>query len=380
MAAQAELQSLLRFLSGDAKIPLASAMGKSFYLYGFDSVSAISKADLQTIHGIFADDKLSKQVLNAAKRVTKKRSAADALPPSSPSPTKRKKTNAPLSDALTSTEMEHSLELPLCGMDEEGLSKVVLFTNRAPLVLAFAVAILKHEMPHQPLSSRLSLAQAVVSANSRSKAVSLGLEKGKSAEEEGWGQGQPSVKIMGREVRVLRRWDYSQGEESSSDPKGAEEEGKSIAGTPTATGDPTSPALWGLDLEALRQANTSQPSSATSRISGELPIYTAQAARSYLLKSFATAPPPTESPSEPPKKKKSPSAIAAEKEHNLGLLLGALDLLYGSWSCVLTREELDRRAWGWYVNVRPDVETGVAGWGGKGEVRLADILNLKRKI
>jgi len=217
------------------------------------------------------------------------------------------------------------------------------------------------------------LAQAVVSANSRSKAVSLGLEKGKSAEEEGWGQGQPSVKIMGREIRVLRRWGYSQGEERSSDPKGVEE-GRTIAGNSAETADP---ALWGLDLEALRQSNTSQASSATSRISGELPIHTAQSARSYLLKSFATASPSsTEPPSSQPKKK-SPTAIAAEKEHNLGLLLGALDSLYGSWSHALTREELDRRAWGWYVNVRPDVETGVAGWGGKGEVKLADILNLK---
>jgi hypothetical protein len=215
-----------------------------------------------------------------------------------------------------------------------------------------------------------------VSANSRSKAVSLGLEKGKSAEEEGWGQGQPSVKIMDREVRVLRRWGYSQGEESNSDPKGAEGEGRTVS---AESADPTESALWGLDLEALRQSNTSQPSSATSRISGELPIYPAQSARSYLLKSFATASPSTGSPSSQPKRK-SPTAVAAEKEHNLGLLLGALDSLYGSWSHVLSREELDRRAWGWYVNVRPDVETGVAGWGGKGEVKIADILNLKRKV
>jgi hypothetical protein len=29
--------------------------------------------------------------------------------------------------------------------------------------------------------------------------------------------------------------------------------------------------------------------------------------------------------------------------------------------------------------VRPEVESGVAGWGGKGKVKLVDILNLRRK-
>jgi hypothetical protein len=299
--------------------------------------------------------------------VSKKRSAP---PASFPSPAKRKKKDISLSEPLTSIEVEQSLELPSCENNEE-ISKVVLFTNRAPLVLAFAVALLKYTMPFQPLSSRLSLAQAVVSANSRSKAVSLGLEKGKSAEEEGWGQGQPSVKIMGREVRVLRRWGHDlQGVDGN----------QAIVDNPAEVADPekgTEPALWGLDLEALRQFNTSQQSNAHSRISGDLPIYTAQSARSYLLKSFATSSPLTDSSN--PRLKKSATALAVEKERNLGFLLGALDSLYSSWVHVLSKEELDRRAWGWYVNVRPEVETGVAGWGGKGEVRLADILCLRRK-
>lgn len=64
-------------------------------------------------------------------------------------------------------------------------------------------------MPEQPVSSRLSLAQALVSINSRSKAVSLGIENGQSAEQEGWGEGQPVVKVLGREIRVLKRWDYN---------------------------------------------------------------------------------------------------------------------------------------------------------------------------
>ena len=60
------------------------------------------------------------------------------------------------------------------------------------------------------------------------------------------------------------------------------------------------------------------------------------------------------------------------------MLLGALELLYQSWAHILSKEDLDRRAWGWYVRVRPDVASGQAGWGGKGIVRLADILELRR--
>ena len=70
--------------------------------------------------------------------------------------------------------------------------------------------------------------------------------------------------------------------------------------------------------------------------------------------------------------------MKGEKERNLAMLLQALDLVYASWSHVLGREELDRRAWAWYVAVRPDVEHGVAGWGGKGEVKLSQILDLRR--
>lgn len=67
-----------------------------------------------------------------------------------------------------------------------------------------------------------------------------------------------------------------------------------------------------------------------------------------------------------------------EKEHNLALLLHALDMLFASWIDVIGAKELDRRAWGWYVRVRPAVESGPAGWGGRGDVRLKDILDLRR--
>src|SRR3569833_1699031 len=105
-------------------------------------------------------------------------------------------------------------------------------------------------MPEQPLSSRLSLAQAVVSANSRSKAVSIGLEKGASADDEGWGEGQPRVRVMGREIAVLKRGGYEwKGEEEVvSEATGGNGEASQATDTETqqsrtepATSQPTGP-------------------------------------------------------------------------------------------------------------------------------------------
>jgi hypothetical protein len=94
------------------------------------------------------------------------------------------------------------------------------------------------------------------------------------------------------------------------------------------------------------------------------------------MKAFAS-PPTTESTSSSAKKPTA-KATAAEKEANLGKLLRTLDLLYESWAVSLTPEELDGRTWNWYVKVRPSVEDGAAGWGGKNELKLADILALRR--
>ena len=222
--------------------------------------------------------------------------------------------------------------------------------------------------------------------------MSIGLEKGTSAEEDGWGQGQPKVKVMGREVRVLKRWGYEwKAKDKPSEEDKAKREGNLEQNDDPSTQDQSTqstikaetteaeePALWGLDLEALRSSNASAATvHRDASTSSGLPIYTAQSARSYILKAFASST-PSEHSKDPPKKK-SAAAITAEKENNLAMLLKALDLLYGSWAHVLSTEELDRRAWAWYVHVRPDVQSGVAGWGGKGEVRLGDILGLRRK-
>ena len=303
---------------------------------------------------------------------------------------KRKKASTG-AEIMSPASVEASLALPSSSAEEEELCATILYTNRAPLVLAFAVVLLQYTMTSQPLSSRLSLAQAVVSVNSRSKAISLGIEKEKNAEDEGWGQGQPTVKVMGRVIRVMKRWGYNPKEgdivsngttfdnnDSFKSEDKAEDSQATIKGNETLADQvlEESPALWGLDLEAFRAANGPLvPGNDTSK----LPIYTPQSARAYILKSFASVQSSATANTESPRKKPSAAAIAASKEKNLGLLLRALNLLYTSWAQVLSSDELDRRAWSFYVNVRPEVENGVAGWGGKGEVKLAQILAMRRK-
>ena len=309
---------------------------------------------------IFGEEKVAKQVLNAAKRQNKKRGSSDVNAESS---IPKKKPKASSGDNQESTDLEASLALPEECLDEDDLSKCVLYTNRAPVVLAFAVQLLKYTMPEQPLSSRLSLAQAMVSANSRSKAVSLGLESGKSAEEEGWGQGQPMVRVMGRDIRTMKRWGYEWKENG---------EDETQSNDATTQEQNRKPALWGLDLEALKKSSGPATARTGVGLGNDLPIHTPQSARAYLLKSFETLPNPTTT------KKTSSATKQEEKEHNLGKLLGTLDLLYRSWATILDPTELDKRAWNWYIRVRPDVADGVAGWGGKGSVRLADILALRR--
>ena len=441
---------------------------------------------------------------------SKKRSADSSISSAS----KRTKSVYELgSEPQTPQEIEKALELPQPSQDEEKIERTVIYTNRAPLVLAFAVLLLQFTMPEQPLSSRLSLAQAVVSVNSRSKAQSLGIEKGRSAEELGWGQGQPKVRVMGREISVLKRSGYdwkeeradSRSEEGNGEAEAAADVKREEINTSLISGaiskgtindwavsasvtsrqstfvaraiTITSPsqarseiqkllasnaelrdashnitawrvagdhgliedsnddgeagggrhilgllqatnvvgvlllvtrwyggimlgvdrwrimtqvsrdalsqrlhvtgvigqeALWGLDLEAME--STDAP--LTGGTASGMPIYKPEGARAYILKAFASPP----GGEDEKKKKRTGVSLGKEKEVNLGLLFGALDMLFGSWVDHVSRDELDRKAWNWYVQVRPEVEGGVAGWGGKGNVKLADILSLRRKI
>ncbi|KAF2678481.1 hypothetical protein K458DRAFT_423171 [Lentithecium fluviatile CBS 122367] len=373
MASAQDIQTLLRFLSQDAKVPLAQAMSKIKDLQGAKLItpSEIAKAEFEKLKTVFDDDKVARQVLNAAKRVSKKRPSGEvssALPPPLP-----KKAKPSYGEPLDPATFEASLALPEAERDEDNLKQVVVYTNRAPLVLAFAVTLLKYTMPEQPLSSRLSLAQAVCSANSQSKAKYIGLQTAKTAEEEGWGEGQPLVSVMGRQIRVMKRWGYTWREEAENSP--ASSQG-------TILGDsqedvkaellPEEPALWGVDLEALKKSNGPVTIGERKASANDLPIYRPERTRAYMLKAFDSK---TTSGDKPSTGKKKAMEV---KGQNLGMLLASLDLLCQSWAHVLSKDDLDKRAWGWYVNVRPEVKSGAAGWGGKGNVALADILQLRR--
>ncbi|CAK7270765.1 hypothetical protein SEPCBS57363_004270 [Sporothrix epigloea] len=589
-----DLQELLRLLTTTRKLSMLQAMAqvKSLQAVGLRSIKQIAEAPLDAVQTAVKDPAGAKSLQTSCKTAVKrmaagggasgiKRRAAPGASSQSGSSAKRAKqldgtaaANSAVGllglDPMTAAELERSLELPvfvpLIDEDKDRMAATMLLTNRAPLVLAFAVELLRYTMPEQPISSRLSLGQAVVSANSRSKATSLGLDwaHGPSAEEAGWGQGQPRVRILGREVAVLKRSGYTwkgdeEEEEEQTDVQGGGQNNSSESVSETAkdlkdtkrvkttsasqdeslsinllpqpaagvwstsqtislkgstfvarattmtevgqraglirslmeaqpglltathnawayrvqgTGDYShnvrqdsyddgetgcgdlmlrvlqelgavdtlivltrwfggtmlgpdrwrlmrncvtgamaerlhrtgndvglgGEAIWGLDLEAMRQqhaSNTGDGNSASARFkhgSGSaglttvvgMPIHRPEGAKNYLLRSFLSAEEAAPAgddraqPSTPTKKKMTTKAMDLEKEENLGLLLGALRIVFDSWADHLPASELDRRAWGWYVAVRPAVDSGPSGWGIKGVVKLKDILALQR--
>ncbi|APA14648.1 hypothetical protein SS1G_06635 [Sclerotinia sclerotiorum 1980 UF-70] len=501
MASQSDMQDLLRlFTTGRNKVPILTAMQRVKALQTasiLPSISAVASTPLDTLQSALSiDEKAAKSLITACKNASKtagKRSAGE-IDTTSKQEVKRVKTfesaySLPVEQ--TEEELEKSLELPESVRDEERIKKTKIFTNRAPLVLVWALQLLKYTLPGQKLSGRLSLAQALVSANSKSKAESLGLKgKGKDEDE---GKGWPRLKIMGREIGVLKRGGYGSGSDegkaesevkmeeekfaigkdlinewavstpivskgskfiarsiSVSSPSQAltylqillkdpsisdashnvtafriqgdhgmiedcKDDGESGGGTHIlgilqnnnmvdvllvvsrwyggvmlgpdrwrimtqvcndalsqrlrVAGKIGGEQLWGLDIEAMNSSN----------VGSSMPIHRPEGARRYVFNAFAPPPDDEIGEKDRSKRKKSAKAIAEEKEGNLGLLMGALDLLFESWVDHIGRDELDRRAWGWYVQIRPEVESGVAGWGGKGVVKLSEILALRRR-
>ena len=388
-----EVQDLIRFLTKEAKIPLAAALPAVGKLRkaNLNTIVNISESSAESITAIFTDEKTSKQVLSAAKRISnpKKRPNPDKSNGSSPSKRIKSLNDNPHDNGW---DFESNLALPTSSLSIEELTKIQVSTNRAPLVLAFAVSLLRYTRPEQPLSSRLSLAQAVVSLNSQSKAKSIGLTTEKTAEDEGWAQGQPVLTVLGRSIPVMRRAvPVASSVVSGSDDKGTDQALGELQREISHN------AFWGLDLEALRHSNDILPVARRglpgSSLASSLPIHKPEAARSYLLRSFSvigsddknsteTNQQSTE-PTRPPKSRLAPSAKS--KEEALGTLLQALDILFSSWtttnsssSSTMTLSELDKKAWSWYVHVRPDVAQGQAGWGQKGVVKLSDVLKFRK--
>ena len=430
--ADIDIPSLLRFLTQTASVPLSVAMSKipALRTANLTSSALIAAAPIKTIkeHIFPEDEKRAKQVHNAAKREMKKRKETgdpeEATSQVSPAKRRRKDNAGPEAqeeeDSMQkAANLEAKLALPdfstyfpdhdTSAKTIELLNTTTLITNRAPLLLAFTLVLLKYTMPEQPLSGRLSLAQAIVSEGARKRAKDLGIDTsgGGGAEAEGWGQGQPSVRIMGRTVRVMRRWSEvaeavdagvvapkpapEPATEAISDDatmRPQVEASKTPADAQTGNVTKTQPNLpfWALDLEALKSTSSSTPSSSSATNTTSLPIHQPHSARAYLLKSFASAPSSDSLPtppaiiSLPPRAQSKTASDTHIKAVNLALLLKALQFLFGSWIDTLGVAELDRRAWGWYVSIRPAVEEGKAGWGGKGEVALARVLGLRRVV
>ena len=357
MAAAAEVQALLRFLTKDARMPLADALPRISVLRKeqLNTPADIANADATVLKSIFTDEKVLKQVISAAKRTSnpKKRTLAQA----SSSASKRVKSD------FDPVDEESSLALPQTELSIAQLEPLSIETNRAPLFLAFAISVLAYTHADQPLSSRWSLAQAVVSAGAQSKAKYLGLTTGPTAEEDGWAQGQPKVKIMGREVAVMRRHQVASGDDAPA----------------------TVDAFWGLDLDALRKSNGPLIGGKDVKSSSGPPIHKAAAPRNYLLKSMITVDSdPSQSAGNkelkgPVPKKQTARELAEKKEQAAAMVLKVIDAVCQSWASTLTAGQLDERAQAWYTRTRPEVEYGQAGWGQRGRVRLADILKLRKQ-
>ncbi|KAK7422299.1 hypothetical protein QQZ08_009607 [Neonectria magnoliae] len=488
MATQNDLQELLRLVTA-RKMSMMAAMAQVKALQAKDlrSIAQIAEAPLATVEEALGGDAKAAKSLHTACKSHGKKPSKRAAPQEGSSPgdgVKRPRLEAHRRDldysSLSGDELEAALELPLVE-NEELIRKTAVETNRAPLVLAFVVELLRFTMPEQPPSSRLSLALAVVSANSRSKAVSIGIEK--PGTEELLPEGQPRVNVMSRQIPVLKRGGYSwsgssQPASSSATVKTSQSPSQTWAASQKLSSkgsvfiahaaSVSSPAgranlvkslmaekpeletashnAWAIRtsfgnsplkqeasfddgesgcgnfiLQQLRQLDISNTLVVLTRwyggvmlgpdrwrlmrecindalsaqrrtwsLSGEalwaldtqdtrpsvstigMPIHRPEGARNYLLRSFGSAP-GTEGG------KKTASAANDERQENLGRLLGALRLLFASWAGVLSREELDRRAWSWYIAVRPDVEAGPAGWGAKGTLKLEKIMELRRK-
>ncbi|KAK2001246.1 hypothetical protein LX36DRAFT_570687 [Colletotrichum falcatum] len=192
---------------------MIAAMGKAKALQavGLQSIQQISHAPFDLVECALGDTKMARSLITACKAHSKQPVTKRPGDFSSTSSSKRTRTQHATheSEAMgrSSEEQEDALTLPVITNEDE-IAETSVYTNRAPLLLAFVLELLRHTMPIQPLSSRLSLAQAVISANATAKAVSIGLAM-TSSEDDSWGGGQPKVSIMGRTIAVLKRGDYT---------------------------------------------------------------------------------------------------------------------------------------------------------------------------
>ncbi|KZL87800.1 impact protein [Colletotrichum incanum] len=212
MASQQDLQELLRVITSRKGVSMMAAMGQVKALQAVDlrNIQQISDAPFDLVERALGDAKMARSLHTACKTHSKRPSSKRSGDSLSATSDKRAKKQHASSDpepaGRSAKEQEDALALPLVTNEEE-IAEASIYTNRAPLMLAFVLELLRYTMPMQPLSSRLSLAQAVISANARTKAVGIGLTK-TNGEDGSWDEGQPKINIMGRTIAVLKRGDY----------------------------------------------------------------------------------------------------------------------------------------------------------------------------
>jgi len=490
------------------------------------SIREIADADSGTVEAALKDPKSAKSLQSACRKWAKdqqKRPGEGAAAAPAPAAKRQRQQGTEPEPTPGPDQIEKSLELPV-DTNEDEIASTSVCTNRAPLLMAFTFQLLRYTMPQQPPSSRLSLAQAVVSMTSRSAAANMGIGKEPIALEDSWTSGQPKVRIMGRTFPVLKRSGYSwKGDEEIS---GSQAEASSAPGTAGApAGQPSSEeveeevqrkegaepgcewvpgpeislkgstfiahvahitdgrkraqfmasliaakpilegathnawatriqntltngggtevrenhfddgetgcgnvllqvmeeagavdtmavlsrwfggtllgpdrwrlmknalqgalaerwrrsgaamdldgdALWALDPEGSQSESVARAPGPFDVVGAN--IFRPESARSYLLKNF------TPSPSGRGQRG-SKGGGGGDDQDKLGLLLGALELLFESWADHVSMTELDGKAWAWYLAVRPRVASGPDGWGSKGTVTLSSILDLRRQ-
>ncbi|KAL0934207.1 uncharacterized protein CTRU02_211006 [Colletotrichum truncatum] len=213
MASQNDLQELLRLITA-RKVPMMTAMSQVKALQGVNlrSIQQIADAQPDVIERALGNSKTAKSLQSSCKSYLKLPNSKREGDSTSNNPSAKRLRTAQYADTSTEhksqsvKEQEGALALPLV-TDEDEIARASIYINRAPLMLAFGVELLRFTMPQQPLSSRLSLAQAVVSANSISKAAILGLDS-VLRDDISWNEGQPKVTVMGRSIAVLKRGDF----------------------------------------------------------------------------------------------------------------------------------------------------------------------------
>ncbi|BFZ59094.1 hypothetical protein YB2330_000096 [Saitoella coloradoensis] len=320
------LQELLTFLTKDAKIPLKDAMGyaQTIMKEKWNSPSRLLEANVDEVRGKVTkgEAKPVQAILKAAKKITA--SGQGTSPPIKKRPAESDNTTG------SSKRSKPGIAFPALHPKPPSLSHISLTTNRAPLLLAYTLTLLSRTHPALSLESRLSIAQAYISANARSYGRDIGVIEGGGVDEKAGVQGFRKIQVMGREIAVLGR------------SRGDEEE------------------VRALDLDPKRVGMRDRD--------GQPAVCEPGAAWGYLTRSFP--------------------------RETLGQLLSVLEVVMESW-CPGTsspdhphdasdlkdeqeRRDLDRRGYGLYTRIRPNVEYGKAGWGQKGEVRLGDILALRR--